>query len=56
MQETVMKTIIEAKKALQCQEIADILEMDAIEVEKIVDALKKDNRICSPKASFYEPV
>jgi len=56
MQETVLKAMIDAGKPVRPGEIATVLDMDSKEVSKIIDALKKANKVHSPKRCYYEPV
>lgn len=56
MQEVVLKAMIDAGKPVRPGDIAKTLGMDSKEVSKVIDALKKANKVQSPKRCYYEPV
>ena len=49
----VIKTLKESVKPLKSAEIATLAAIDKIEVDKILKALKKEDRIVSPKVCYY---
>jgi DNA-binding MarR family transcriptional regulator len=58
--DTKEKTVLDAMKnegkPMRPGEIAKKAEMDKDEVSKIIDKLKKEGKVASPKRCFYEPV
>ena len=53
--EIVLKALIEAGKPLKGGEIATIAGIDKKEVDKAIKNLKKEEKIISPKACYYQP-
>lgn len=53
--ELVLKTLAEAGKPLKGAEIADLAGIDKKEVDNAIKKLKKDEKIMSPKACYYQP-
>lgn len=51
--ETVLKTLGEAKGPLKAGEIAELAGIDKKEVDKALKALKKEGKIDSPKRCYY---
>jgi DNA-binding IscR family transcriptional regulator len=49
----VIKTLKESEKPLKSSEIATLAGIDKTEVDKILKALKKEDRIVSPKVCYY---
>ena len=49
----VIKTLKESMKPLKSAEIATLAGIDKTEVDKILKALKKEERIVSPKVCYY---
>ena len=49
----VLKTLKESSKPLKSAEIASAAGIDKTEVDKILKALKKQDKIVSPKVCFY---
>ena len=49
----VMKTLKESGKPLKSAEIASLAGIDKTEVDKILKALKKEDKIVSPKVCYY---
>jgi len=52
--ELVFKTFQEADKPLKSGEVAELSGLDKKEVDKAIKALKKEEKIVSPKRCFYE--
>ena len=52
--EIVLKALIEAGKPLKGGEIATIAGIDKKEVDKAIKNLKKEEKIISPKACYYQ--
>ena len=50
----VLKTLNEAGKPLRAGEIALTAGIDKTEVDKAIKQLKKEEKIYSPKACFYD--
>lgn len=50
-----MKTLAAAGKPLKGGEIAAIAGIDKKEVDKAIKNLKKEEKIISPKACYYQP-
>ena len=53
--EIVLKTLKDAGKPMKSIEIAELSGIDKKEIDKAIKALKKDEKIHSPKVCFYEP-
>lgn len=53
IKEAVLKTLKESKNPLKGGEIAEVLEIDKKEVDKVIKLLKTEGRICSPKRCYY---
>ena len=51
----VLKTLLEAGKPLKSKEIADLSRVEKAEIDKAIKQLKKEERLISPKACYYEP-
>lgn len=51
----VLGALATAGKPLKAGDIAEAAGLDKAEVTKILAALKKQARVSSPKACFYEP-
>jgi transcription initiation factor TFIIIB Brf1 subunit/transcription initiation factor TFIIB len=51
----VLKTLREAGKPLKSKEIADLSRVEKAEIDKAIKQLKKEERLISPKACYYEP-
>ena len=51
--EAVYNALKDAGKAMKGKEIAELTGLDAKEVTKAITALKKEDRIESPKNCFY---
>ena len=49
----VIQTLKESMKPLKSAEIATLAGIDKAEVDKILKALKKEDRIVSPKVCYY---
>lgn len=54
-QETVLTALEKAGRPLRPGEIADATGIDQKEVAKIIDALKKEGKVVSPKRCCWEP-
>ena len=54
-QETILAAMRKAGKPMKPGEIADTTGIDQKEVSKIIDALKKEGRVASPKRCYWEP-
>lgn len=52
---TVLNAMKRAGKPLKAGDIAEATGMDKAEVSKIIAALKKQAKVSSPKACYYEP-
>ena len=55
MKERVLETMKKAGQPMRPGDIAKALGVDAKEVGKAIDALKKAGKINSPKRCFYAP-
>ena len=55
-EEQILKAMKQAGKPVKAGEIAEILGMDAAEITKIFNKMKKDGQIISPKRCYYSPV
>ncbi len=53
---TILDVMKKEGKCMRPGDIAKKAEMDKDEVSKIIDKLKKDGKVTSPKRCFYEPV
>ncbi len=53
--ELVLKTLAEAGKPLKGGEIATLAGIDKKEVDNAIKKLKKEEKIMSPKACYYQP-
>lgn len=51
----VLGVLTQAGKPLKAGEIAEAAGLDKAEVTKILATLKKQARVSSPKACYYEP-
>ncbi len=51
----VLETMSKAGKPLKAGEIADLSGLDKKEVDKAMKALKKEDKIASPKRCMWEP-
>jgi DNA-binding IscR family transcriptional regulator len=49
----IIKTLQESEKPLKSAEIAVLAGIDKTEVDKILKALKKEDKIVSPKVCYY---
>lgn len=56
MEDKVLRAMKEAGKPVRPGDIAKSLAVDAKEISKAIDALRKAGKIHSPKRCFYEPV
>lgn len=54
-QETVLAAMKKAARPMKPGEIADAAGIDQKEVAKIIDALKKEGKVASPKRCYWEP-
>jgi hypothetical protein len=55
-EKTVLDAMKKEGKPMRPGDIAIKAEMDKAEVSKIIDNLKKEGKLISPKRCFYEPV
>ncbi len=53
MQDKVLETMKEAGKPVRPGDIAKVLGLESKEVSKIIDTLKKDGKVFSPKRCYY---
>lgn len=53
--ETVLAAMKKAAKPLKAGEVAELAGLDKKEVEKIMNSLKEEGLIVSPKRCFWEP-
>ena len=53
--ELVLKAMTEAGKPLKAGEIAELSGLDKKEVDKVMNVLKTEELIVSPKRCFWEP-
>ena len=53
--QTVLAAMKKAGKPMKAGEIADATGIDQNEVAKIIDALKKEGKVASPKRCYWEP-
>jgi len=54
-QETILAAMKKAGKPMRPGEIADATGIDQKEVSKVIDALKKEGKVSSPKRCYWEP-
>lgn len=54
-EKTVLGAMKKAGKPLKAGEVAEAVGLDKAEVSKIINALKKQGKVGSPKACYYEP-
>lgn len=54
MKDQVLKALVSSDKPMKSGEIAEALSVDKAEVDKAIKALKKEEKIVSPKACYYE--
>lgn len=54
-QKTVLDAMKKANKPMRPGDVADATGIDHKEVAKIIDALKKDGKLVSPKRCYWEP-
>ncbi len=55
-EKTVLSEMKKASKPVKAGELAEGMNVDKAEVSKIIKILKKDGKIASPKACYYEVV
>ena len=53
--EFILKVMVEAKKPLKSGEIAELSKLPKDEVSKLINSLKKEGKIESPKRCYYAP-
>ncbi len=53
--EAILAAMKRAGKPMKPGEIADTTGIDQKEVSKIIDALKKEGKVTSPKRCYWEP-
>ncbi len=53
--QTILKVMKEAKKPLKTAEISELSKIDKKVVSKVLNELKKEELIYSPKNCYYEP-
>lgn len=53
--DTILAAMKKAAKPMKPGEIADATGIDQKEVAKIIDALKKEGKVASPKRCYWEP-
>jgi DNA-binding MarR family transcriptional regulator len=54
-QETILAAMKKAGKPMKPGEIAERTGIDQKEVAKIIDTLKKEGKVASPKRCYWEP-
>jgi len=54
IKEVVFQTLKKSDKALKPGEIATLASIDKADVDKAIKALKKEEKIFSPKMCFYQ--
>lgn len=54
-EKVVMDAMTKAVKPVKAGEVAEATGLDKAEVTKIIGALKKQGKVNSPKACYYEP-
>lgn len=52
---TILDAMKKAGKPLKAGDIAEATGLEKTEVSKIISTLKKQSRVSSPKACYYEP-
>ena len=52
---TVLEAMKKAGKPLRPGDVAKSVDLDSKEVSKIIDSLKKQGLVCSPKRCYYAP-
>lgn len=55
-EKTVLNTMKKEGKPMRPGDIAKKAEMDKDEVSRIIDKLKKEGKVSSPKRCFYAPI
>jgi DNA-binding MarR family transcriptional regulator len=55
-EQSVLDTMTKEGKPMRPGDIAKKADMDKDEVSKIIDKLKKEGKVSSPKRCFYAPV
>jgi len=55
-EKSVLDAMIKEGKPMRPGDIAKKAELDKDEVSKIIDKLKKEGKVLSPKRCFYAPV
>ena len=53
--ELVLKVMIDANKPLKSGEIAELANIPRSEVSKLINSLKKEGKVESPKRCYYVP-
>jgi len=51
----VLEAMVEIGKPVRPGEVADATGIEKAEVSKLIQALKKEDRVVSPKRCFWEP-
>ncbi len=54
-EDAVLTAMKKAGKPVKAGDVAEATGMDKAEVSKIIAALKKQSKVRSPKACYYEP-
>ena len=54
-EDVVLKAMKKAGKPVKAGDVAEATGIDKAEVSKIIALLKKQSKVISPKACFYEP-
>ncbi len=54
VKEKVLSTLVDSEKPLKGAEIATLSGIEKKEVDKAIKALKKEEKIYSPKVCFYD--
>ena len=52
--EKVLETISNANKPLKAGEISELSGIEKKDIDKAIQALKSEDKICSPKRCFYD--
>ena len=55
-EKAVLSAMKKAGKPMKAGEVAEVTGLEKTEVSKIINALKKQGKVGSPKACYYEPV
>jgi Mn-dependent DtxR family transcriptional regulator len=55
MEKKILAAMKKAGKPVRPGDVAKLLKADSKEVSKIIDELKKQGKVISPKRCFYEP-